>query len=155
LARRYFFRLGILFSLVVLLAAGCGGNKDVKPSEDSIKASGAVKTLNAMQASYDARDMAGVLKLVSQDYKGGYSELETSLRKDIEEFPQVSLNTTIERVELEGDQVKVVFHWFGKWSGKNGQGHEARGNSIFVFKATGSTMSLDSVIGDSPFGVIR
>lgn len=155
MASRYFLRLGILFSLVVLLAAGCGGNKAVKPSEDSIKATEALKALNAMQASYEARDMAGVLKPVSQDFKGGYSELETSLRKDMEEFPKVSLETDIERVELEGDLVKVVFHWFGKWTGKDGQEHEGRGNSIFAFKAAGTVLSLDSVTGDSPFGVVR
>ena len=37
-----------------------------------------------------ARDMAGVLKPVSQDFKGGYAELETSLRKDIEADSQRS-----------------------------------------------------------------
>ena len=155
LSSRYFLRLGILFSLVALLAAGCGGSKAVKPSEDSIKATEAVKALNAMQASYEARDMAGVLKPVSQDFKGGYSEMETSLRKDMDEFPKVSIETTVERVEIEGDLVKVVFHWFGKWTGKDGKEHEGRGNSIFAFKAAGPAMSLDSVIGDSPFGVIR
>ena len=155
LAKRYFLRLGIFFSLVVLLAAGCGGSKVVKPSEDSIKATEAVKAMEAMQASYEARDMAGVLKPVSQEFKGGYSELETSLRKDIEEYPKISLETNVDRVELEGDMVKVVFHWFGKWTGKDGKDHEGRGNSIFVFKAAGSAMSLDSIIGDSPFGVVR
>ena len=155
MSRRYFLRLGILFSVVVLLAAGCGGKQVVKPSEDSIKATEAVKALNSMQASYEARDMAGVLKTVSPDFKGGYAELETSLRKDMETFPKVSLVTDVERVELEGDLVKVVFHWFGHWTGKDGQEHEGRGNSIFVFKPSGSGMSLDSITGDSPFGVIR
>ena len=61
----------------------------------------------------------------------------------------------IERVELEGDMVKVVFHWFGKWSNKDGQEHEGRGNSVFIFSAAGSAMSLDNIIGDSPFGVVR
>lgn len=155
MARSNFFRLGIFFSLVVLLAAGCGGGKAVKPSEDSIKATEAVKAFNAMQASYEARDMAGVLKPVSQDFKGGYSELDTSLRKDFDEFSKVSLETAVERVELEGDLVKVVFHWFGKWTGKDGREHEGRGNGIFVFKPAGSGMSLDSIIGDSPFGIVR
>jgi hypothetical protein len=155
LARRYFLRLGIFFSLVVILASGCGGKKVVKPSDESVKAAEALKVLNAMQASYEARDMAGVLKPLSQDFMGGYSEFQASVRKDIETYPKVSLDTTVERVELEGDLVKVVFHWFGKWTNKDGQAHEGRGNSIFVFNAAGSAMSLDNIIGDSPFGVVR
>jgi hypothetical protein len=154
LARRYFLRLGIICSLVFLLA-GCGGGKVVKPSEDSVKAADALKVFNSMRASYEARDMAGVLKHLSQEFKGGYSEFQTSVRKDIETYPKVSLDATVERVELEGDMVKVVFHWFGKWSNKNGQEHEGRGNSVFVFSAAGSAMSLDNIIGDSPFGVVR
>lgn len=155
MARRYFLRLGIFFSLVVLLAAGCGGNKAVKPSEDSVKATEALKVFHAMQASYEVRDMTGVLKPLSPDFKGGYSEFETSVRKDIEAYPKVSVDSTVERVELEGDMVKVVFHWFGKWSDQDGQEHEGRGNSVFVFRAAGSAMSLDNIIGDSPFGVVR
>ena len=154
MARRYFLRLGIICSLFFLLA-GCGGSKVVKPSEDSVKAAEAIKVFDAMKASYEARDMAGVLKPLSQDFKGGYSEFQTSVRKDIETYPKVSLDTTVERVELEGDMVKLVFHWFGKWSGKDGQEHEGRGNSVFVFRAAGSAMSLDNIIGDSPFGVVR
>ena len=155
MAKRYFLRLGILFSLVVFLAAGCGGSKAIKPSDDSVNATAAVNALNSIQASYEARDMAGVLKHVSQDFKGSYSELETSLRKDMETFPNVSLETTVERVELEGDLEKVVFNWFGNWTDKDGTKHEGRGNCVFVFKGTGSAISLDSVIGDSPFGIVR
>ena len=150
--RHYIFALLAAFAL---LLAGCGGKEAVKPSQESLQSKKALETMSAMEKSYISRDMAGVMAPVAQDLKSGYSEFQTSVRKDIESYSKVELDMGVDRVEITGDLVKVVFHWFGRWSDKDGLGHEGRGNTVFVFKDTGSSMPLQEIVGDSPFGVAR
>jgi hypothetical protein len=144
-----------LIALLIFLSAGCSKKEVVKPSEESVRADRALAALSEMEKAYEARDLAGVIKPVAQDYKKGYSELQTSLRKDIETYSKADVSIDIDRVEEAGDDTRVVFHWYGRWWDKAGAEHEGRGNTVFIFKETASGPELFDVTGDSPFGIIR
>ena len=146
----------LLLSFILLAAlSACAKKQVVKPSEESINAKHAVKDVGEMQAAYEAKDIKGVLSHVSQDYARGYAELDTSLRKDFDAYDNISIDLRTDRVEIEGDKVKVVSHWFGKWRDKLGKDHQARGNADFVFRETGASFQLVDVVGDSPMGISR
>lgn len=152
-----FNRNGVLLLVVFLIAfaaVGCGKKAVIKPSEESMKATRALDTLQEMERAYKARDMAAVLADVSPDFKGGYSEFETRMRKDSETFGRVDLDLDVERVEETGNEVHVAFHWYGKWYDKAGKVVEGRGNTMFIFVDTGK-MRLTAIVGDPPFGVVR
>ena len=141
-------------ALLAGLGAGCSKKEMRKPSDESVRATKALGALQEMDRAYAARDMAGVLKHVSPALAGGYSEFESSIRKDMESYPRVSLDMSVERVEDAGDEVSVVFHWFGRWYDASGREVEGRGNTVFVFRASGE-MTLVRIVGDTPYGVVR
>jgi hypothetical protein len=144
-----------LTAFLVFVFIGCSKKEIVKPSEESVRADRTLGVFSDMEKAYEARDLKGVIKPVSQDFKKGYSELETSIRKDIETYGKVDVTVQVDRVEESGDDTRVVFHWYGKWWDKAGAAHEGRGNAVFVFKETPAGPELADVTGDSPFGVIR
>jgi hypothetical protein len=153
---RVFEYFTLIALLIFALSAGCSKKEVVKPSEESVRADRALATFSDMQKAYGARDLKGVIKPVAQDFKKGYSELETSLRKDIETYGKVDIDVDIDRVEEAGDDTRVVFHWYGRWWDKTNAEHEGRGNTVFVFREKpGAGPELEDVTGDSPFGVIR
>jgi hypothetical protein len=145
----------LLFALLILSVAGCSEKVAVKPSDEAVKAQRAVAALQEMERAYKARELKTVTGLVSPDLKGGYSEFETRVRKDLDAFAGVRLDINVERVEESGDLAKVAFSWYGVWTDPAGKEAEGRGNTVFVFKDAEGRMSLVEYIGDSPFGVVR
>ncbi len=148
-------RFFIIFSSVVLLVSACAKKQIIKPSEESLKATRALSAFAKMEAAYKARNLDGTLDGVSHDFKKSYADFESVLRKDMDIYPEVSLDINTDRVVETGNRVEVVFHWFGTWTDKGGGSHEARGNCTYIFQDTGSSMVLIDYTGDSPFGVAR
>jgi len=146
----------VVVALVILLSAstGCGGKAPVKPSEQSDKAAKAVQRLADMEKAYESRKMDDIVSGVSQDYKNGYAELLASLRKDSEMFSKVSVDIKIDRVEETKDDTRVVTHWTGTWTTKDGRTPEGRGEAVFVF-ANSEKAPLVDVIGDMPFSMVK
>jgi len=140
-------------AVFMLALAGCGKDA-VKPSAENLMANKALGILADMKKAYDARDMYGVLNNVSPALAGGYAEFSGRVRKDTETFPKADLDLTIDRVEVDGTKASVVFHWFGKWTDAAGKTTEGRGNSVFTFQDA-EKMTLVSITGDSPFGIVR
>ena len=140
---------------VVLLASACAKKQVIKPSAESVKAARALSAFAKMEAAYKARDLSGTMDDVSRDFKKSYADLASVLRKDMDIYPAVSLDITMDRVVETGNRVEVVFHWSGTWTDKKGGSHQARGNCTYIFQDTGSSMVLIDYIGDSPFGVAR
>lgn len=153
--RSYGKILALAVSLFALIpASGCGKDEVIPPSAEAVKAERALDALAKMEAAYKARDINGVLQPVSQDFAGGLGALEASVRKDMETFVRVSLETHVDRVVESGNDVSVMMHWNGKWWDKSGREVEGRGNAVFRFTDTGE-MRLFSVTGDNPFAVVR
>jgi hypothetical protein len=155
LSRIRILRIAVVAMLAAFMLMGCGKKQVVKPSDEAVAASRAVGVFMGMERAYRLRDAAGVTGPVSPDFRPGYSEFLSGIRKDMEAFTKVNLEVETERVYEAGEDVKVVFHWRGVWLDRSGRENEGRGNAVFVFRETGGQMSLYDVLGDSPFGVTR
>ncbi len=143
----------IVSSIILVLLAGCG-SAPPKPSAENVRATKALEVLETMRQAYLAGDQQGVMARVSTSLEGGYSDFAGRLRKDMEMHDKAELTLTVERVEINGDETSVVFHWFGNWRDKQGKKVEARGNAVYTF-AGETEMKLIRVVGDSPFGIVR
>jgi hypothetical protein len=143
----------IIAVVMVMTMFGCS-SEPPKPSAENVKATAALGKLEAMRKAYTALDLKGVLDLVSQNYKGGFSDFSGRVRKDTENFKKVEMKVFIDRVELSKDDVGVVFHWFGEWWDNDGKKTEGRGNAVFHFSDDEKMLLMD-ITGDSPFGISR
>ncbi len=139
----------------VLLVSACAKKQVIKPSAESVKANRALSVFAKMEAAYKARNLDGTMDGVSRNFKKSYADFASVLRKDMDIYPKVRLDVTMDRVVEIGNHVEVVFHWSGTWTDKEGGSHTAAGNCTYVFQDTGSSMVLVDYIGDSPFGVAR
>ncbi len=140
---------------VVLLASACAKKQVIKPSAESVKADLALAAFAKMETAYKARNLDGTMDGVSRDFRKSYADFASVIRKDMDIYPAVRLDITMDRVVETGNRVEVVFHWSGTWTDKKGGSHQARGNCTYIFQDTGSSMVLIDYIGDSPFGVAR
>jgi hypothetical protein len=152
---RKFLKFLVIIPSLMLVVSACGKKQVIKPSEESVKADRALAAFAQMREAYEARDLAGTLKDVSQDFKKSYADFSSALRNEMESYPKVALEVGVDRVVEVDNFVRVVFHWSGTWTDKNGDTHEARGNCTYVYQDTGSSMVLVDFIGDSPFGAVR
>ncbi|MGC2425203.1 MAG: hypothetical protein WA666_12730 [Nitrospirota bacterium] len=152
---RKFFKFLVIISSLMLIVSACAKKQVVKPSEESVKADRALSAFAHMREAYEARDLPGTLKDVSPDLKKSYADFSSTLRKDMELYPKVALDIEVDRVVEIDNFVRVIFHWTGTWTDKDGGSHEARGNCTYIYQDTGSSMVLIDFIGDSPFGVAR
>ncbi len=152
---RKFLKFLVIIPSLMLVVSACGKKQVVKPSEESVKADRALSAFAQMREAYEARDLSGTLKGVSQDFKKSYADFSSSLRKEMDLYPKVALEIGVDRVVEVDNFVRVVFHWSGTWTDKEGGSHQARGNCTYIYQDTGSSMVLVDFIGDSPFGVAR
>jgi len=139
--------------LMTISLFGCGGDAAVKPSPQRTKAEAAIAATGQLIDAYTSRDMDGVMGLVSKDFKAGYGEFMTRMRKDMEGIEKAELDYHVERVEITADSVGVAIKWSGKWTPKGGKQVEGRGESFLVFKGD-DTLKLYDVVGDNPFGIV-
>jgi len=139
--------------LMTVALFGCGGEAAVKPSPERTKAETALTRVAHLFDTYTSRDMDGVMASVSKDYKGGYGEFMSRIRKDMGVVTKVEMNYDVERIEIMKDTVGVSVKWSGKWYPKDGKAVEGRGESFLVFKDT-DEMPLYDIVGDNPFGIV-
>jgi hypothetical protein len=152
---RKFLKFLVIIPSLMLIFSACAKKQVIKPSEESVKADRALSAFAQMREAYEARDLSGTLKDVSPDFKKSYADLENNLRKEMERYPKVALEVGVDRVVEIDNFVRVIFHWSGTWTDKDGATHEARGNCTYIYQDTGSSMVLVDYIGDSPFGISR
>ena len=147
-------KLFVFFLLVFALSA-CGGKEVVKQSDEGLRTSRALESLEGMRQAYIARDLVGVFRYVSDDFKYGYPEFQSGLKQDLETYPKADISFEVDRIIVTDASTKVVFHWSGSWTDKNGIIRDARGNSTFIFKPSGNPAMIQSMTGDAPLGVAR
>lgn len=79
--------------------------------------------------------------------------LIADVRKDFEQYTDISLDFSIERVIIEGDQIDVFLHWQGQWKKTSAEsGVRDRGHGLLRWSGSQSPL-LYAVGGDLPFGM--
>jgi len=142
------------FLVLPLLLSGLGCSKEaIKPSEDSLKIRRVVAFVDRLTQTYQAKDQAGFLAMVSTDSSELLSSLSPLLTRDFQSFDEIELKSVVDRIELDKDKVTVVLNWDGKWHDRTRQQlYKEKGVTILRLSES-PALRLVSLEGDPLFGV--
>jgi cell division septation protein DedD len=126
--------------IFLLLSAGCSGNKEIKPSEDSLKTKEAMELINTIQTAYQGKNREVLaLHIHPVIAKNIVNELS---------FEKVDLYFTPWIVRIKESSTIINSDWQGTWLYENRE-IKRRGIADFVF--IDSPMKLVHIDGDNPF----
>lgn len=131
-------------------SAGCGSKAPQYPEEHAryVRLDQSVESL---RGAYVRKDLSAMeaLMLPSESV----DRLIMDIKKDFEQYADISLDFSIERVIIEGDQIDVFLHWQGQWKKSASEsGMRDRGHGLLRWSGTQSPL-LNGVSGDLPFGM--
>jgi len=126
--------------ILVFVFLGCGGKDRVKPSADSILATEALNTANAIKTAYENKNENSLRSRLAP-------ELAESISKELF-FEKAELSFTPRLVNIKASTVMININWQGTWVIK---GNDIKNLGVAVFVFEGSPMKLIRVDGDNPF----
>jgi len=144
------FLFVVLLSSVFLTSAGCGGKKIQYPDDHEryLRIDRAIESLRQAYVKKDSSDLVSLMIPSDQ-----VDRLREEAQDDFETFSAISLDFTVERIMVEGDNVDVFVHWQGLWKkDADDPGLRQRGHTRLQWVGTQSIL-LRGVQGDSPFGM--
>jgi len=144
------FPVLILLGSIAVLSVGCGGKKVQYPEDHEryLRIDRAVESLRLAYVREDSSDLAALMMPIDQ-----LERLKEEAKGDFETFSAITLDFTIERIMIDGDNIDVFVHWQGLWK-KDAEdlGLRQRGHSKLQWVGTQSIL-LRGIQGDSPFGI--
>ena len=138
--------------VVVILGIGLGcSSKPPRYPEDHARFERIVEAVETIRSAYVEKDIQTIqdLLLPLEDLK----RFEKEVEQDFQVFSSISLDFSIERVNIQEALITVHIQWQGVWEKSEGQpplhvrGHgivELSGNKVILLAAVG---------GDIPFGM--
>jgi hypothetical protein len=144
------FPLLVLLGSISLFGVGCGGKTNPHPEDHEryLRIDRAVESLRQAYVRKDLSDLASLMMPGDQ-----LERLREEAKGDFETFNAITLDFTIERIMIEGDNIDVYAHWQGLWR-KNADdpGLRQRGHTRLQWVGTKSIL-LRGIQGDTPFGM--
>ncbi|MEP6888491.1 MAG: nuclear transport factor 2 family protein [Nitrospirales bacterium] len=134
----------------VLPSIGCGAKGPQYPEEHAryVRLDLAVE---ALRRAYTRKDLSAMEALMLPS--DALDRMVSDVSQDFQQYGDISLDFSIERVLIEGDQIDVFFHWQGQWK-KNGTDTGVRDRGHGMLRWTGAQSPLLSDLGgDLPFGM--
>lgn len=139
-----------LLSSIVFIGVGCSG-KTIQYPEDHeryLRIDRAVESLRQAYVTKNSSDLAALMMPLDQ-----LERLQEEARGDFETFRTLTLDFSLERIMIEGDDVDVFVHWQGLWKkDADDPGLRQRGHTRLQWVGTQAIL-LRGVQGDSPFGM--
>ena len=145
-----------LFSLLALLVSiglfvvGCGGKKHQYPEDHEryLRIDQAVESLRQAYVKKDSASLSSLMMPIDQ-----LERLREEAQSDFETFSAITLDFSVERIMVDGDNIDVFVHWQGLWKKDvEDPGFRQRGHTRLQWVGTQSIL-LRGVQGDSPFGM--
>ena len=140
----------LLFGSISFISVGCSG-KTIQYPEDHeryLRIDRAVESLRQAYVRKDSSDLASLMIPIDQ-----LERLRAEAEGDFETFSAITLDFTVERIMIEGDDIDVFVHWQGLWKkDADDPGLRQRGHTRLQWVGTQSIL-LRGVQGDSPFGM--
>jgi hypothetical protein len=140
----------LLFCSISFISVGCSG-KTIQYPEDHeryLRIDRAVESLRQAYVRKDSSDLASLMIPIDQ-----LERLRAEAEGDFETFRAITLDFTVERIMIEGDDIDVFVHWQGLWKkDADDPGLRQRGHTRLQWVGTQSIL-LRGVQGDSPFGM--
>lgn len=145
-------RMLVVFSVLagVLPSMGCGAKGPQYPEEHAryVRLDQAVE---ALRHAYIRKDRSAMEALMLPS--DSLDRMISDVSQDFQQYDDISLDFSIERVLIEGDQIDVFFHWQGQWK-KSAPETTVRDRGHGLLRWTGAQSPLLSGVGgDLPFGM--
>jgi hypothetical protein len=144
------FPILVLLGSISLLGVGCGGKANPHPEDHEryLRIDRAVESLRQAYVKKDSSDLGSLMT------PGGQLErMREEAQGDFATFSAITLDFTVERIMIQGDDIDVFVHWQGLWK-KNADdpGLRQRGHTRLQWVGTKSIL-LSGIQGDTPFGM--
>ncbi len=145
-----FLSLGLVALLLVAASVGCS-KKEARYPADFARYQRIDKAVEALGAAYVKKDASAFHALLLPSNR--VDRMEAGANKDFEMFKDITLDLSIERIVIDGDQVDVFVHWQGVWKREQEDTEQReRGHGMLRWMGTQSIL-LSSFDGDIPFGI--
>ncbi|MCX7914172.1 MAG: hypothetical protein N2511_06260 [Thermodesulfovibrionales bacterium] len=132
----------IVFNLMVILLASCGGKKEIKKeTEESKIAKEAFSVIETVKKAYTNKDLETILRHSTK-------EGAVSIIKDLKRFDTVELTFKPIFTEIHTDKVLLNVSWQGKWQ-KEGKYLEDKGMAVFIL--VDKPLKIDKILRTNPF----
>ena len=149
---RIFLRMALVICVVTgaWQSIGCGAKGPQYP-EDHARYLRLDQAVEALRSAYVRKDLSAVEALMLPN--DSLDRMASDIAKDFQQYGDISLDFSIERVLVEGDQIDVYFHWQGQWKKSATEtGVRDRGHGMLRWSGAQSPL-LSGVGGDLPFGM--
>lgn len=134
--------------LAVVAAPGCSKKESRYPA-DFVRYQRIDQAVETLRTAYTKRDESAFRRhLLPSDRM---DRLETQVARDFQDYSNITLDLTIERIVIEGEQIDVFIHWQGLWK-KDETEQRERGHGVLRLMGDKSIFLADTD-GDVPFGI--
>jgi hypothetical protein len=140
----------LLLGSISLIGVGCGG-KTMQYPEDHERYLRIDRAVESLRQAYVRKDSSDLTSLMTPGDQ--LERMREEAQGDFATFSAITLDFTVERIMIEGDNVDVFVHWQGLWR-KNADdpGLRQRGHTKLQWVGTKSIL-LRGIQGDTPFGM--
>jgi hypothetical protein len=140
----------LLLGSISLIGVGCGG-KTIQYPEDHERYLRIDRAVESLRQAYVRKDLSDLAALMMPSEQ--LDRLREEAQGDFQTFSAITLDFTVERIMIEGDDVDVFVHWQGLWrKNTDDPGLRQRGHTRLQWVGTQSIL-LRGVQGDAPFGM--
>jgi predicted small lipoprotein YifL len=149
---RVLLRMAVVLCLLTVVLSGVGcGSKGPQYPEEHARYVRLDKAVEALRNAYVRRDLSAMEALMLPS--DSLDRMVSEASKDFQQFEDISLDFSIERVLIEGDQIDVFLHWQGQWKQSAAEtGVRDRGHGLLRWTGAQSPL-LSDIGGDLPFGM--
>lgn len=134
--------ISILFILLILVSFGCGKD-NVKPSEDSLMATAAFKSIDVLEEAYEGKDSMTLQSRIAP-------HIAREILKNLY-FDGAELDLRPRMVKIQETDLIVNINWKGSWQFPDETRLENRGVADLILDR--ETMRLLEIKGDNPFSI--
>lgn len=139
-----------LLVVSIVMMSACS-SKDIRYPEDHERIRRIDQAVESLRDAYQQKNRSAfdALMLPMEQLES----LKRQAQDDFEAYRTITLEFTVERILIEGDDVDVFIHWQGLWVKDNEDaGLRQRGHARLQWVGTQSIL-LRGVQGDLPFGM--
>lgn len=143
------FALTLAAAALFLVGTGCS-SKTIQYPEDHERYLRIDQAVESLRHSYERKNASKMAELMLPTEQ--IDRLQRDVDNDFESFYAITLEFSIERIMIEGDDIDVYVHWQGVWKrDADDPGFRQRGHSRLQWVGT-KVVLLRGIQGDAPFG---
>jgi len=148
--RLAYLLLGVFLLCTLAQALGCSA-KDIRYPEDHTRYANIDRAVEELRKAYAARDLSAVQSLIVP--VEALERMTSDVQQDFNNFQDITLEWTIDRIVIDGNIIEAVVNWAGQWRRTPADtGIRERGQGVLRWTGEKSVL-LTGAEGDLPFGM--